>query len=72
MKKLLIGVVLAFAGQFVVADMAKKETKQICVSVKQDGKDVTDVNTGKPKQTCRMVKQHQKLQGTRVPNKSAK
>ena len=46
-----------------------KETKQICVTVKKDGKDVIDPKTKKPKESCKQVKQHKKLEGTQVPGK---
>ena len=40
---------------------AAKETKKICVDVKKDGKEVIDPKTKQPKQTCKEVKQHKKL-----------
>lgn len=46
-----------------------KETKQVCVTVKKDGKDVIDPKTKKPKESCKQVKQHKKLEGTQVPSK---
>ena len=46
-----------------------KETKQVCVDVKKDGKEVKDPKTGKTKQNCKEVKQHNKLDGTKVPEK---
>ena len=46
-----------------------KETKQFCVDVKKDGKEVKDPKTGKTKQNCKEVKQHKKLDGTKVPEK---
>jgi hypothetical protein len=48
---------------------AQKETKKVCVDVMKDGKEVKDPKTGKTKQTCKEVKQHQKLEGTKVPEK---
>ena len=48
---------------------AAKETKKICVDVKKDGKEVKDPKTGKTKQSCKEVKQHKKLDGTKVPDK---
>ena len=48
---------------------AAKETKKICVDVKKDGKEVKDPKTGKVKQSCKEVKQHRKLEGTKVPDK---
>lgn len=48
---------------------AEAETKKVCIDVKKDGKDVIDPKTGKPKQNCKEVKQHKKLEGTKVPEK---
>ena len=51
-----------------VADEAK-ETKRVCVDVKdKDGKEVKDKN-GKVKQNCKEIKQHKKLDGEKVPEK---
>lgn len=48
---------------------AEAQTKKVCVDVKKDGKDVIDPKTNKPKQTCKEVKVHKKLEGTEVPKK---
>jgi hypothetical protein len=70
MKKLLIALSLALAGQFAVADGQPRETKKICVDVKdKEGKEVIDPKTKKVKQNCKEVKQHKKLEGTDVPVK---
>ena len=69
MKKILVALVLALGSQFVIAEEPKKETKKVCVDVKKDGKEVKDPKTGKTKQTCKEVKQHKKLDGTKVPEK---
>jgi hypothetical protein len=51
-----------------VADQPK-ETKRVCVDVKdKDGKEVKDKN-GKVKQNCKEIKQHKKLDGEKVPEK---
>ena len=68
MKQLAIALALALGSQFVIAEEPKKETKQVCVDVKKDGKEVKDPKTGKTKQICRQVKQHKKLEGTAVPD----
>lgn len=48
------------------------ETKTVCVDRKSsDGKVVLD-KSGKPVQDCRTIKVHQKLEGTKVPEKSGK
>jgi hypothetical protein len=44
---------------------AAKETKKICVDVKKDGQEVIDPKTKKPKQSCKEVKQHKKLEVTK-------
>ena len=70
MKKLLIALSLALGSQFVIAnEPAKKETAQVCVDVKdKEGKPVKDAK-GNLKQNCKEVKQHKKLEGTKVPEK---
>ena len=68
MKQLLIALSLALGSQFVIAEESK-ETKKVCVDVKKDGKEVKDPKTGKVKQSCKEVKQHKKLEGTKVPEK---
>ena len=70
MKHLLIALTLALGSQFVIAEEPKKETKKVCVDVKdKEGKPVKDTKTGKTKQSCKEVKQHKKLEGTDVPVK---
>jgi len=44
------------------------ETKKVCVDVMKDGKPVKDAK-GVVKQTCKTVKVHKKLEGTKVPEK---
>ena len=45
------------------------ETKQVCVDVKdKSGQPVKD-KSGRVKQTCKTMKQHKKLEGTKVPEK---
>jgi hypothetical protein len=69
MKKILLVLALALGSQFVIAE-EPKETKKICVDVKdKEGKDVIDPKTKKVKQNCKEVKQHKKLEGTKVPEK---
>ena len=47
-----------------------KEVKKVCIDVKdKDGKTVNDPKTGKPKQNCKDMKVHKKLEGTPVPEK---
>ncbi len=68
MKKVLVALALALGSQFVIAE-EPRETKKVCVDVKKDGKDVIDPKTGKTKQSCKEVKVHKKLEGTKVPEK---
>jgi len=41
---------------------AEAQTKKVCVQQK-------DAKTGKSKEVCKEVKQHKKLEGTKVPEK---
>ena len=51
-----------------VADESK-ETRKVCVDVKdKEGKEVKDKN-GKVKQNCKEIRQHKKLDGEKVPEK---
>lgn len=69
MKTLLLALTLALGSQFVIAEEPKKETKLVCVDIKdKEGKPVKDA-AGKVKQQCKEVKQHKKLEGTEVPKK---
>jgi len=57
-------------SQPVLAQEPKKETVKVCVDVKdKQGQDVVDPKTKKVKQNCKEVKQHKKLDGTKVPDK---
>jgi hypothetical protein len=70
MKHLLIALSMALASHVVMAEEPKKETKKVCVDIKDKaGKAVTDPKTNKVKQNCKEVKQHKKLEGTDVPSK---
>ncbi len=70
MKKLVLILALLLSSQFVIADEPPKETKRICVDVKdKEGREVIDPKTKKVKQNCKEVKQHKKLEGTDVPVK---
>ena len=70
MKEILLVLALALGSEFAVASEPPKETKRICVDVKdKEGKEVIDPKTKKVKQNCKEVKQHKKLEGTDVPVK---
>jgi hypothetical protein len=45
------------------------ETTQVCVDVKDKAGDPVKDKAGKVKQNCRTMKKHQKLEGTKVPEK---
>ena len=63
----LIGILSVVLSLLVIP--AQAETTQVCVDVKdKNGQTVKD-KTGKVKQNCRSMKKHQKLEGTRVPEK---
>ena len=57
--QLMIVAAMSLGMAYVYAD--DHETKQVCVDVKKDGKEVKDPKTGKTKQSCKQVKQHKKL-----------
>ena len=66
MKKIVLALALALGSQFVIAEEPKKETKKVCVDVKdKQGQDVIDPKTKKVKQNCKEVKQHKKLEVTK-------
>lgn len=71
MKHMIFVAGLAFVlNSPVMAEEKKAETKKVCVDVKdKNGQVVTDPKTKKPKQNCREVKQHKKLEGTKIPEK---
>ena len=69
MKQLLIALALALGSQFIHAEEPKKETKKVCVDVKdKEGKPVKNKD-GSVKQNCKEVKQHKKLEGHDIPVK---
>jgi hypothetical protein len=56
----------AFLLYFPLANAAfAAETKKVCIDKMKDGKPVLD-KAGKPVQDCKEVKQHKKLEGTKV------
>lgn len=49
------------------------ELKEVCVDVKdKNGKVVNDAKTGKPKQSCKTIKVHKKVEGEKVPESTKK
>jgi len=45
------------------------ETTQVCVDVRDKAGEPVKDKAGKVKQNCRTMKKHQKLEGTKVPEK---
>ena len=74
MQNLLKHLLLGFCLVLCIATLthnqpAWAEMKQVCVDVKdRAGQPVKD-KSGKVKQTCRTMKVHKKLDGTKVPEK---
>jgi hypothetical protein len=65
MKNVLLGLFVALGVVFTPVMAA--EEKKVCIDVKdKDGKVVKDKD-GKPKQSCKTMKVHKKLEGTEVP-----
>jgi hypothetical protein len=64
------GLCLTLAQPVLASEPPKEpETVKVCVDVKdKDGKTVVDPKTKKPKQNCKEVKKHKKLEGAeKVP-----
>ena len=67
MKQIIAVLTLAFAATLVYAD---GEKTKVCVDVKdKEGKVVIDPKTKAPKQQCKEMKVHKKLEGTAIPEK---
>jgi hypothetical protein len=72
MKSLILAIALALGTSLAYAEEPKKapETVKVCVDVKDKaGQTVIDPKTKQPKQNCRTVKKHKKLENaTAVPD----
>lgn len=68
MKSLILALALALGTSLAYAE-EPRETVKVCVDVKDKaGKTVIDPKTKAPKQNCRTVKKHKKLEGAeKVP-----
>ena len=68
--KFLASMMIAISAiAFTAPAIAEGETKKVCVDVKdKEGKPVKDAK-GNVKQSCKEVKVHKKLEGTKVPEK---
>ena len=64
MKKILLAV-----GLCVSLFAHSAETTKVCVDVKDKAGQVVKDKSGKPKQNCKTMKVHKKLEGTEVPVK---
>lgn len=64
MKKLLLALFISFAALGAVS-AEPAETKKVCIDKVDKGKPVLD-KQGKAVQVCKEVKQHKKLEGTKV------
>ena len=63
MKTLILTIALALGTSLALAE-APRETIKVCVDVKDKaGQAVIDPKTKKPKQNCKEVKKHKKLEG---------
>jgi hypothetical protein len=58
MKTIILALALSLNVTFVMAEVEKK---RVCIMQK-------DPKTNKEKEVCKYVKQHKKLEGTKVPN----
>jgi ABC-type transporter MlaC component len=68
-NSILIGILLVILFLLVTALPARAETTQVCIDVKdRTGQPVKDTK-GKVKQSCKTMKKHKKLEGTKVPDK---
>jgi hypothetical protein len=65
MKQPLITLALVLSLLAPAAVFAAAETKRVCV-------EQVDAKTKKPKEVCKEVKVHKKLEGTKVPEKQGK
>ncbi len=71
MKKIILSLFISAASLGLTTSVyaEAKETKKVCVDVKdKEGKPVKDAK-GNVKQQCKEMKVHQKLEGTKVPEK---
>ena len=68
--KLLLALVasLALVGNVYAA----AEKKEVCTDVKDKAGKVVNGKDGKPKQTCKTIKVHKKVEGEKVPEPAKK
>jgi hypothetical protein len=64
--------IIALIALLVATSVFAAEEKQVCVDkTGKDGK-VLVGKDGKPQQTCKTIKVHKKLEGTKIPDKNEK
>jgi len=68
MKQLLALVVLALAS----TAFAAGEKKEVCTDVKDKAGKVVNNKDGSTKQSCKTIKVHKKVDGTKVPDATKK
>ena len=66
--------IMAFAAILCILTMSYNTpvlaaTTQVCVDVRDKAGEPVKDKSGKVKQTCKTMKKHEKLEGTRVPEK---
>jgi hypothetical protein len=68
MKKILFALFVSTGLVFSFPAFAVEKTK-VCVDIKDKAGNVVKDAKGKPKQNCKEMKKHEKLEGTKVPTK---
>ena len=69
MKKIVFALSLATSLVFSGVAFSAEEKTKVCVDVKDKAGNVVKDAKGKPKQNCKEMKKHEKLEGTKVPKK---
>jgi len=74
MQNLLKNLLLGFCLVLCIATLTHNqpvwaETKQVCVDVRDKAGEPVKDKSGKVKQNCKTMKKHEKLEGTKVPEK---
>jgi hypothetical protein len=67
--KTFIKTILLVVGITLTSASLSNETTRVCVDVKDNKGNVVKDAKGNPKQNCKEMKVHKKLEGTQVPEK---
>jgi hypothetical protein len=67
--KTFIKTILLVVGITLASASLSNETTRVCVDVKDNKGNVVKDAKGNPKQNCKEMKVHKKLEGTKVPEK---